>query len=664
MLTGELPGQRLEPPSRKVQIDVRLDEVVLRAMEKQPELRYQQASDVKTMVETIAATAGNAPEPFAGSRRAYAGVNYRSKAMLFGLPLLHVTSGIDPETGRQRVAKGIIAIGDRAKGVVAFGGLAMGGFAVGGVAIGVFAFGGCALGLISFGGLAVALLAALGGGAIAPIAIGGGAMGLLAFGGNAVGLHVSDTVTHDPVAVRFFLPWAKNLMADMPWFIGVFIALSLEIGVGVPLWFQRRARRQSGQPHSARMDIVGAVLVAILTVCLVVLGFGLLRIYFANSQPLAQNPFKLRSASTAAVIQAGLGDRQSPWAWQELEGRARNGLLTTNQAGNLVDGLAAWMRRDYPQGYNQPLYWLGDMLDELSGLHLVPETNALAFLDAYCGSPSIEPMPRVREDEQFLRFICKWRSAWNRQPVLGFELLNEMRTITIDGQEVRAHNNSPLRWDWQDYDGQLPLSGLAAGKHILRCEVQSTLVAAPDMAGLAQDAPSSEWPPAKRKWTRVCQAEFVIYTKDAEIVSLSDDPALDPVAGGALSLGQVIIRQKGGSLTAFVQINTNPKPGLPVSVDVTLHLAAQTIKCGPLWAVAIPTNGSTGNGGSVTASLGELDPQIKEAEIVLTPNPAAVASQPGIDRIWGKEIVFHHVALSRQDLATAKPAETTPPPRQ
>jgi serine/threonine protein kinase len=56
MLTGELPGKRLEPPSKKVQIDVRLDEVVLRALERKPELRYQQVSEVKTMVETIAAT--------------------------------------------------------------------------------------------------------------------------------------------------------------------------------------------------------------------------------------------------------------------------------------------------------------------------------------------------------------------------------------------------------------------------------------------------------------------------------------------------------------------------------------------------------------------------------------------------------------------------------
>jgi len=65
MLTGELPGKELQPPSRKVQIDVRLDEIVLRALEQKPELRYQQASEVKTQVETIAAT----PPQDLGSRR-------------------------------------------------------------------------------------------------------------------------------------------------------------------------------------------------------------------------------------------------------------------------------------------------------------------------------------------------------------------------------------------------------------------------------------------------------------------------------------------------------------------------------------------------------------------------------------------------------------------
>ncbi len=56
MLTGEVPVGRFSPPSKKVQIDVRLDEVVLRALEQEPELRWQHASDVKTEVESIVHT--------------------------------------------------------------------------------------------------------------------------------------------------------------------------------------------------------------------------------------------------------------------------------------------------------------------------------------------------------------------------------------------------------------------------------------------------------------------------------------------------------------------------------------------------------------------------------------------------------------------------------
>ena len=63
MLTGELPIGRFAPPSKKVQIDVRLDEVVLRALEKEPERRYQQASELKTRVENIVTTPASAEKP-------------------------------------------------------------------------------------------------------------------------------------------------------------------------------------------------------------------------------------------------------------------------------------------------------------------------------------------------------------------------------------------------------------------------------------------------------------------------------------------------------------------------------------------------------------------------------------------------------------------------
>ncbi|MEA3212535.1 MAG: eukaryotic-like serine/threonine-protein kinase [Chthoniobacter sp.] len=68
MLTGELPGKRLEAPSKKVQIDVRIDEIVLRALQKTPELRYQTAGEFRTQVETISVGARVAPvEPSVAS---------------------------------------------------------------------------------------------------------------------------------------------------------------------------------------------------------------------------------------------------------------------------------------------------------------------------------------------------------------------------------------------------------------------------------------------------------------------------------------------------------------------------------------------------------------------------------------------------------------------
>ena len=53
LLTGQLPIGRFAPPSSKVHVDVRLDEVVLRALESEPEQRYQHASDVSSDIEAI-----------------------------------------------------------------------------------------------------------------------------------------------------------------------------------------------------------------------------------------------------------------------------------------------------------------------------------------------------------------------------------------------------------------------------------------------------------------------------------------------------------------------------------------------------------------------------------------------------------------------------------
>jgi tRNA A-37 threonylcarbamoyl transferase component Bud32 len=54
MLTGELPAGQYQPPSNKAPIDLELDEVVEKALQADPQLRYQKVSELKTQVETIA----------------------------------------------------------------------------------------------------------------------------------------------------------------------------------------------------------------------------------------------------------------------------------------------------------------------------------------------------------------------------------------------------------------------------------------------------------------------------------------------------------------------------------------------------------------------------------------------------------------------------------
>jgi predicted Ser/Thr protein kinase len=61
MLTGQLPLGRFERPSKVAPVDARLDDVVFRALEKEPNRRYQHASEIRTAVET--ATGNNRTQP-------------------------------------------------------------------------------------------------------------------------------------------------------------------------------------------------------------------------------------------------------------------------------------------------------------------------------------------------------------------------------------------------------------------------------------------------------------------------------------------------------------------------------------------------------------------------------------------------------------------------
>ena len=129
---------------------------------------------------------------------AYAGYEYRSETRIAGLPLVHIAQGIDPETGRPRVARGVIAIGNIALGVFSIGGISAGVFSLGGVSLGLLAFGGVAMGGVAAGGLAVATFLALGGAAISLE---------YAIGGLAVAPHTIGPDGVDPELLELLKGW-------------------------------------------------------------------------------------------------------------------------------------------------------------------------------------------------------------------------------------------------------------------------------------------------------------------------------------------------------------------------------------------------------------------------------------------------------------------------
>jgi len=165
------------------------------------------------------------------------GKRYRSKATLFGLPVIDVAIG--PKDGELRGrAKGIIAIGDIATGALALGGITRGVVAIGGMAFGLFAVGGLAVGLVSAtGGLAVGGLAA-GGAAAGYFAAGGGAVGAVAQGGGALGLYTRDARnfgrpgTADGIFDQFAWYFGPNVPGGMAFWQPTLVTFAVTVAAG------------------------------------------------------------------------------------------------------------------------------------------------------------------------------------------------------------------------------------------------------------------------------------------------------------------------------------------------------------------------------------------------------------------------------------------------
>ncbi|MHC5059609.1 MAG: hypothetical protein ACYTFK_00790 [Planctomycetota bacterium] len=133
---------------------------------------------------------------------------FTSHSKIIHLPLLHYTYGRNPETGRRKCAKGVIAVGRFAVGIIAIGQLCVGLVAIGQLAVGI----GLGLGQLATGVWAVGQVALGGVFGLGQFAIGYAAIGQFAYGKYVLaqagsGQFIWTMQQSDYQAIEFF----KNL---------------------------------------------------------------------------------------------------------------------------------------------------------------------------------------------------------------------------------------------------------------------------------------------------------------------------------------------------------------------------------------------------------------------------------------------------------------------
>lgn len=397
------------------------------------------------------------------------------------------------------------------------------------------------------------------------------------------------------------------------------------------------------------------VAVAILA-CVAVGLFGLRNVSTGSSKvALTDSPQDLRWASKAQVIQAGIEKPISPWAWQELERRT----VTPDEANTILDGLTEWLRREYPSGMPDPISWLDQFLKALDKRGLISDQRKLSFLEALEGNLRGDRSCRLREGTRELTLSVELRRVWESH-LLGFQMLNQIQSISVDNQRVTVKGYHRSVWDAQHFWQPIELPSLQPGKHTIRLEVLSAFAREKDLVGLANDASSSDWPPTQKRWIRAIDVDLMVYAAGVPIVRLTDDPALEPTSHG-LKVESILVRRIAGKSQGVMSfaLDTQSLP-VPISFDVMMRVGDQSIPCGRFYAVkSLTGSASVSSGGSgrtiymsgetLKMELPEIAPDIKSADIVLTPNPEWIELRSDVDTIWGKEIIIRNAPIRRLD---------------
>jgi predicted Ser/Thr protein kinase len=626
MLTGELPSGAgsFEAPSRRVVIDVRLDEVVLKALEKEPGRRYQSVGEIKTEVETYVMEEGSRKEAGKDQRRfSHAAVFSVLWIPFFYVMLLLAFVSGPNVTGMMKL---LVLAG---MAVIACAGFTS--------PIGATVLGWTGLRSISrSGGKLRGLPAATFGAAYFPVMAVNMLLGLSFF--LAMKAATVNWTRTPPGALNVWMwvgvlaVWAGLCLAADYWLVG----WAWRVGS------EREKRRGFGWVLAV-VFVCASVGISVL-VGMMYLTSG--KSMAAQSGDVADAPWELAKLSKEELMAVCMRRPDTAWGWRELAKKD----LTQGDVSQVLRGVSAWARDQKGEEQRLRTSWMNDFCKKVEKEGLVSQKDAVDFNDAMAGPATCPQEVRCREGKEAVLVNVQSKDSSYRAQ-FGINSMSAITGIEIDGQKVGSLKELNQDWSGNNKLVSLETAQLKPGVHTIKFEVLRAYVRDDAVVGLARNTLEVQWPKALSKTTYICETKLTVYALGSEMVRQASEANLDPVGVSKLAVTQAIVRAQGKNTQIVVVLKTEKPSPVALSFDVALKLGEQTVKCGTVTAQA--WQNAEWN---LSRLIKPVDASVKEMTVVLTPNAGYLEEAVGVDRIWGRVVEFKGVKLQRQDLEAAAEA--------
>ena len=416
------------------------------------------------------------------------------------------------------------------------------------------------------------------------------------------------------------------------------------VGVPIGIWalmalsqrdvrnaFRQNGRKEGGRPWK-RWTAISVVLVAVIV---------WLTIYANGKRPY--NPSDVQGLSDAELLQRLPRQVEEPWVWRELEKRLGSRSLTKKEVNEAVKILIAHMTTKRPNGWDQPLTWFDGFLSNATRAGMISSPVLLELCGAVYGPKPTIDLPRWREDKPNLPITINYGSTWDttNQKVLGVALLWQIEQFLLDGKPIKVQGTRAFDWYWV---GNYP-DKLKAGEHELKVNVNCAYVDQGKMIGLtAKDLPKEMWPEARKRWTQTVSAPLRVYAPGEAVVALVTDASRSPGPNGGIQIKRLVAQAGGGEQKKIVlKVDFDSKPSkIALSYDVAIILPGRTapVPLGSLWIVRREDGSTTSSSDLLEMTVAHIAPSVRQAEIVLTPNPSHVDQFSNVTEIWGKKVTI------------------------